>query len=202
MASGGCGVSHATLVGDHLWYDVGPVPKSKLSVLFWSITRRCRKRTPHFVSKSRGRPTTRREWNPSSVTCSPKRKKLPPSRGSWPYLKKRSMDSPGRSRTRPPNTRRPKSDCDSEYDFSYSNLDSTWSRALPRSVLRCHPSSLPPATELPPTLPTLEAEPSAASGPLPCDDAATDEYTSSSSSGSSESDGEPQGPTAPAASDI
>ena len=60
----------------------------------------------------------------------------------------------------------------------------------------------PPATELPPTLPTLEAEPSAASGPLPCDDAATDEYTSSSSSGSSESDGEAQGPTVPAASDI
>ena len=73
---------------------------------------------------------------------------------------------------------------------------------LEQSLQRpAQPSQPPaPATE-PPTLPT-EAEPSASSGPqLPCDDAATDEYTSSSSS-SSESDGEPTGPTAPPVSEL
>ena len=67
------------------------------------------------------------------------------------------------------------------------------------------PTPQPPqqlAPQQPPTLPTVEAEPSVPerAPQLPCDNAPTDEYTSSSS-GSSESECEP-GPTGPPPSEL
>ena len=65
------------------------------------------------------------------------------------------------------------------------------------------PQPPPPVAPLPsPTLPTVEAEPSVPerAPQLPCDNAPTDEYTSSSS-GSSESECEP-GPTGPPPSEL